>query len=140
VAPFELRFIIPGPPVGKGRPRFARATGRAYTPKGTAEWERACAMLGRHAWDGSAPFDGLCRLEVTAVMPRPKRLLRKRDPQERFFCGSKPDADNILKIVADSLQLAGIVRRDETIVQMYIEKLYASKTEGPCVEVVLSSL
>ena len=138
--PFELTFIIPGPPGGKGRPRFARATGRAYTPKGTAEWERACAMLARHEWDGRAPSEDFCRLQVTAVMARPKRLLRKKDPEERMFCGAKPDADNILKIVADSLQLAGVVRRDETIVQMSVEKLYASKHEGPCVEGTLTSL
>ncbi len=135
--PWQFDLVVPGPPIGKGRPRFSRASGRAYTPKGTAEWERACAMLARSEWR-DAPLDDLSCLEVTAVMPRPKRLLRKKDPEGRILCGAKPDADNILKIVADSLQLAGVVRRDETIVQMSICKYYASKIEGACVEIRLT--
>ena len=49
-----LDVVIPGQPVGKGRPKFVRATGRAYTPKGTAEWERSAAYganAPRHSAD-----------------------------------------------------------------------------------------
>ena len=125
---------IPGQPVGKGRPKFVRATGRAYTPKGTAEWERSAAMLARAAW-GRAPLDGLVTVEIVAVFSRPKRLLRKKDPTERIACGVKPDIDNVVKCALDALVMAGVMRDDKQVFRVVAEKLYAGKSEGPCVEI-----
>ena len=35
-----VTFTVPGPPVGKGRPRFVRSTGRAYTDSQTVSAEQ----------------------------------------------------------------------------------------------------
>lgn len=34
-----IRFSVPGKPLGKGRPRFSRASGRAFTPAKTVSYE-----------------------------------------------------------------------------------------------------
>ena len=70
---------VPGPPIGKGRPRGTTQGGyvKLYTPKKTADWERSCAFVVRSQWSG-APLEGAVEIEFVAVFPRPKRLLRKK--------------------------------------------------------------
>ena len=138
---WEFDCLIPGPPIGKGRPRAAKMGShiRLYTPKKTADWERSAALLARNAWS-RPPSDDLCKAEIVAVFPRPKRLLRKKDPVHRLWHGSKPDIDNICKSVLDSLVMGGIIRDDTQVVLLMASTVYASKLEGPCVEVRLSSI
>jgi|TARA_R100001463_G_scaffold68173_1_gene121644 Holliday junction resolvase RusA-like endonuclease len=88
----------------------------------------------------SAPRDELCKASIVAVFPRPKRLLRKKDPEYRLWHGSKPDIDNVVKAVLDSLVMGGIIRDDTQVVFLNAHSVYASKAEGPCVEVRLSSI
>jgi len=138
---WEFDCLIPGPPIGKGRPRATQMGGhvRLYTPKRTADWERSAALLARNAWC-RPPSDDLCRAEIVAVFPRPKRLLRKKDPEERMWHGSKPDIDNVVKSCLDSLVMAGVIRDDVQVVSLSAESVYASKSEGPCVEMRLSRI
>jgi len=138
---WEFDCLIPGPPIGKGRPRAAKMGShiRLYTPKKTADWERSAALLARNAWS-RPPSDDLCKAEIVAVFPRPKRLLRKKDPEHRMWHSSKPDIDNVCKSVLDSLVMGGIIRDDTQVVFLTAKSVYASKLEGPCVEVRLSSI
>jgi len=131
-----LDAVIPGQPVGKGRPKFVRATGRAYTPKGTAEWERGAALILRNAWM-KAPIDALCSVTITAIFSRPKRLLRKKDPDERIPCDVKPDIDNVVKCALDALVMSGVIRDDKTVWRVSAQKLYAARDEGPAVMITL---
>ena len=107
----EKRFecVIPGPPIGKGRPRGTSVGGhvRLYTPQKTADWERAAAFH------------------------RPKRLLRKKDPEHRIWHGSKPDIDNVAKCVLDAMVMAGVIRDDSQVVDIHARSVYVSKSEGP---------
>lgn len=127
---------IPGPPIGKGRPRGTSIGGhvRLYTPQKTADWERAAALLMRREWR-NAPHEGLFAFEVDAVFPRPKRLLRKKDPEGRVWHGSKPDIDNVCKCALDAAVMAGVVRDDSRCVHLVATSVYASKSEGSSVVV-----
>jgi Holliday junction resolvase RusA-like endonuclease len=138
---WQFDCVIPGAPIGKGRPRATKMGNhvRLYTPKRTADWERSSALIMRNAWM-SAPSDALCKAEIVAVFPRPKRLLRKKDPEHRLWHGSKPDIDNVCKSVLDSLVMGGVIRDDTQVVFLNARSVYASKSEGPCVEVRLSSI
>ena len=138
---WEFECLVPGPPIGKGRPRASSMGGhvRLYTPKKTADWERSAALLARNAWR-RGPSDDLCRADIVAVFSRPQRLLRKKDPLQRIYHGSKPDIDNVAKSVLDSLVMAGVIRDDKQVVELCIRSVYASKEEGPCVEGRLSSI
>jgi Holliday junction resolvase RusA-like endonuclease len=133
---WQFDCVIPGAPIGKGRPR---AGIRLYTPKRTADWEGSSALIMRNAWM-SAPSDDLCSVEVVAVFPRPKRLLRRKDSEHRLWHGSKPDIDNVCKCALDALVMAGVIRDDSQVVELTARSVYASKSEGPCVEVRLASI
>ena len=138
---WEFDCLIPGPPIGKGRPRATKMGNhvRLYTPKRTADWERSSALIMRNAWM-SPPSESLCRARITAVFPRPKRLLRKKDPDQRIWHSSKPDIDNVCKSTLDSMVMAGVIRDDTQVVILTAKSVYASKDEGPCVELRLSAI
>ncbi len=138
---WQFECVIPGAPIGKGRPRATTAGShvRLYTPKRTADWERSSALIMRNG-SRSAPRAELCTAKITAVFPRPKRLLRKKDPDHRLWHSSKPDIDNVCKCVLDSLVMAGVIRDDTQVVELNARSVYASKSEGPCVELTLSSI
>lgn len=136
-----LHASIPGEPVGKGRPRVTMAGGfaSAYTPKRTATWEGNAAVLLNDAWGHRAPLeDTPVALHVLAVASRPKRLLRRKDPEGRVWRTTKPDGDNVLKCVADALVEAGVLRDDVLIVQWTLESLYARRDEGASVQLWLT--
>lgn len=138
---WQFECVIPGAPIGKGRPRAAKMGShvRLYTPKRTADWERSSALIMKNQWQ-SAPLDNICSVSIIAVFPRPKRLLRKKDPEHRLWHSSKPDIDNVCKSVLDSMVMAGVIRDDTQVVILTARSVYASKSEGPCVEVRLSSI
>jgi Holliday junction resolvase RusA-like endonuclease len=129
-------WTIPGIPVGKGRPRFSIRNGFAvaYTPERTRHWEAIAREVFACHWDG-APTDAAVSLEVVAVFPRPQRLKRAKDPLGRLPHTAKPDGDNCLKAVCDSLEKSGVVRNDSQVTKATVIKVYASKDEGPCVNV-----
>jgi Holliday junction resolvase RusA-like endonuclease len=128
---------IPGQPVAKGRPRFDRR-GHAYTPDKTVRWEQRAASIIR-ASIGSPMYDQPLRLQVTAYFERPRRLLTRKSAVNRIHHTSKPDADNIGKIVADALTMANVVRDDSIINQMMITKYYAAKDAPAEVVILLDS-
>lgn len=137
-----LACSIPGQPVGKGRPRVTTRGGfaRAYTPAKTASWEMEAAHLIRMQWIQMPPLEGPLMLVVRAVGQRPKRLMRGKSPTHRVYRMAKPDGDNVLKAVADSLVAAGVIRDDVDIVEWRCASLYAAKDEGPCVEIELTPI
>lgn len=134
---------IPGAPVGKGRPRCSCVGGRPRlrTPENTRAWEKAAALLMRCSWRES-PLAAPCRVEVTAVHPRPASRPRTISATawrsgERVWRPSTPDADNVLKAVLDALQLGGVLEDDRWVVEVEARTVYAARGEEASVEVVV---
>ncbi len=122
----KLVIELPGEPRGKGRPRFGR--GRVYTPATTASYERSLAWAAKAVMGSRKPLEGPLRLTVTAFMGIPKSWSRT----DRLMALSgmirptgKPDADNFLKIAADSCN-AILYVDDSQIVTATVSKLYAA--------------
>lgn len=136
----RVTFEIPGEPCGKGRPRFA-AGGRAYTPAKTAHYENLVKCEYERQCGGQRFGDGPLKMRITAYYQIPasasktqKALMREgmRRPTK------KPDADNILKIIADALnQLA--YPDDAQIVSAAVTKAYAAD-DRPCVLVMIEEV
>lgn len=133
---------IPGPPIGKGRPRATVRGGqvRTYTPKRTQQWEARASVVLRDAWAPRAPLDGPIEVQILALFPRPGRMVWKRKPMPRAPFVSSPDADNVVKAVLDAAEKAGVLRNDRTVYSVRMEKWYASGDEGPGVVFALSAL
>lgn len=118
----EFSFTVPGVPVGKGRPRFVKATGRAYTPEKTASYESLIAYAASQAMLGAEPISAPIGIKVQAVFPIPQSWSKKRKTAAHWHT-SKPDGDNILKAVGDALN--GIVWTDDSqVARTTIAKVY----------------
>jgi Holliday junction resolvase RusA-like endonuclease len=117
-----IQFTIPGEPVGKGRPRATTINGmaRMYTPKKTASYEGRVIDAFVRAGGVMLGGDIAMAIHVTFSMPV-SWSMKKRQAMDGAYCTKKPDADNILKVVADALN--GIAYRDDAaIVYASIEK------------------
>lgn len=106
---------LAGVPAGKGRPRFVRATGHAYTPDKTRRYESDLRYAGQEAMKGRPPFAGPVRMTVEAFLPVPASWSEKK--RRAALAGlvyptSRPDLDNYEKAAADSLN--EIVFRDDS--------------------------
>lgn len=135
-----LTATILGEPVAKGRPRVVRRGGfaRAITPEKTRTWEANAAAQLAEAWGDRPPIDEPVNVAVVAVKSRPKRLLRRKDPDGRMYRETKPDLDNVIKAAADALVAAGVLRDDTLMVSPDGSRsLFAARGEGPRVEITV---
>ena len=130
----ELTFFVPGVPKGKGRPRFSRQSGRAYTPAQTAAYESAVAYAGHAAMNGRTLLDGPVGVKMTAVFGIPASWSKARKASALHHI-SKPDADNIAKC-CDALN--GIVWKDDAqVARISVSKVYG---ETPGLHVFVEAL
>lgn len=124
----RLTFEVPGPVKGKGRPRATVTQGghaRMYTPADTVSYENHIRGCYLQAF-GRQMVQPPVVLEVAAQFAVPKSYSRKK----AALCGQniirptcKPDADNILKAVADALN--GVAYADDSaVVEMRVSKRY----------------
>lgn len=122
----DIYFIIDGPVIPKGRPRFAR--GRTYTPKRTHDYEKKVkdAYLSEYP-SGMAFETEPLEMILNVYMAVPKSFSKKK--RDHMICFEYPtlhkgDADNFLKSVADALN--GIAYTDDCqIVTATVNKIWS---------------
>lgn len=135
----RVRFEIPGEPKGKGRPRFTNMGKyvKAYTPKETASYENLVkleyqAQCGNYKFGEDAQLD----MRITAYYSIPKSVSKRKRSEmieHKIRPTKKPDMDNVVKIVADSLN--NIAYKDDTqVVDCMVRKFYG---EDPKVVVII---
>ena len=135
----KITFTIPGEPVGKGRPRFSAAGKfpRAYTPEKTASYENLVKFAAELAMRGKPPTTDPVSVTIQAFFPVPQSWSGRKHALAtlgQIFPAKKPDADNIAKIICDSLNCIAW-RDDAQVVSLTVEKHYA---ECPRVEVEIA--
>jgi Holliday junction resolvase RusA-like endonuclease len=128
-----IKFTIPGPPQGKARARTGK--GFAYTPEKTVLYENLIKSVFIQDKCKRVQSEGQpLTMHIRAFYPIPKSISQKVKDfmlQNQIRPTKKPDADNVLKVVADALN--GIAYHDDTqIVTAIVEKYYG---EEPRVEV-----
>lgn len=130
----EIKFTVPGIPVGKGRPRFTRS-GHIYTPKKTSAYEETVRLCWKtqsgQGFSGGVPL----LASIMAYFPIPKSVSKKKAAaMTGTFHKSRPDADNVAKAILDALK--GHVYPDDSAVQ--IDRCYKIYTNAaPRVEVII---
>ena len=136
----ELKFEVPGSPIGQGRPKFSTINGhaKAYDPEKSRNYKAYVKLLATQAMteQGFTMLDCPCCLDILAFFEVPKSKSKKF--RERALLGlerptKKPDIDNIVKALQDALN--GLAYKDDSsIVCLSVGKCYS---EIPRVEVIL---
>ena len=133
-----IEFFVPGEPVAKGRPRFARRTGHTYTPASTVMAENLVRVYAHEAMMGGTPMEGPVAVTIIAKLSIPKSWSNKRRAMASagmLWPTKKPDVDNLSKTFTDAMN--GIVYSDDKqIIGMRVVKMYDEKP-GTSVEVYL---
>ncbi|HEP6427753.1 RusA family crossover junction endodeoxyribonuclease [Burkholderia cenocepacia] len=132
-------FVVPGKPVAKGRPRFARRGKHVhtFTPEATERYENLVKMAASAAMRSTEPYVGPIRLVVHIGMPIPTSWSQKR--QRAAAAGEigatkKPDADNVVKALKDGMNGVAYID-DGQVVELWVAKRYAI-VPGVRVEVI----
>jgi Holliday junction resolvase RusA-like endonuclease len=118
-----IRLVVPFEPVAKGRPRFVRATGRAYTPPKTAggEWQIRQTWLSQLVVPD--PLLGPLRMTLDCYLAMPQSV-PKRD-RETALPTKRPDLDQYIKTALDALWQHAY-HDDAQVVAIIARKLYGS--------------
>ena len=119
--PTGFSFTVPGIPTPWARTGGGKTVAR-FTPAKQGNAAGAIKLLCSAAMRGARPFEGPVRLTVTAAYPWPKSWsARKRAAQG--WKTSRPDVDNLVKLIADSLN--GVAWLDDAqIAEEHICKIY----------------
>lgn len=133
----RIEFIVPGPPRGKGRPRFS-SKGHTYTDDKTAAYECLVRLAFQAISCGAPPLTGPVSLSIVAYMPIPASLSDKR---KRELAGKphtkKPDSSNIQKSVEDGL--CGVAYPDDSAIwETTFRKVYCPDGEQVGLVVMLT--
>ena len=126
----QVKFIVPGEPCGKGRPRFSRKLGKAYTPDKTAMYENLVKVEYQSQCKAYKFPDGaMLDMRILAYYGIPKSESKKKKALMRRNAirpTKRPDFDNVAKLVADALNQ--VAYRDDTqIVDCQVRKFYSDE-------------
>jgi len=138
----KISFWIPGNPKGKGRHKVAYRAGKihTYTPDDTAVYENLVRYeFKRQCGNFKFGDDAKIKMSVSAHFAIPKSVSGKKGKDMlagKIRPTKKPDADNIIKIIADSLNKL-VYRDDAQIVEVHFQKHYMA---SPGVDVELQEI
>ena len=135
------KIIVQGQPQGKLRARhgknFITGAPQTYTPEKTRAYEAHVAWSYR-SQGGKHYGEQYVRLGVLAFYSIPKSWTKAKQQQAREGAlrpSVKPDADNIIKAVADALN--GVAYTDDTqVVEVFARKYYS---DSPRIEIYIEA-
>ncbi len=119
---------VDGVPKGQPRGRAFVSGGRAriWTP-GTAEAWKGDIARAMESWADAAPIAEPVALVAEVFFPRPKRLLRKKDPDGPLPFTATPDWDNVGKAICDALVHLNVLADDKWVSSATVNSWYASR-------------
>lgn len=118
----DIMIVIPGKPCAWQR---ARSNGKVrFDSPEQARNKLTISQIGAEAMRGRPPLTGPLELVVAAFWPYPKSISeKKRRAYGAQFFTSRPDGDNVAKLLGDALN--NIVWRDDAqIVTLQVTKRY----------------
>ena len=122
-------IVVEGKIKGKQRPRFNTKTGRAFTPNDTVSYEK----MVRHCYmqQCGEMLEGSIKAEIHVYYKIPKSYTKKRVElirQGKERPCKTPDADNIAKVVLDSLNKIAF-NDDAQVVELSVIKKWTEDQE-----------
>ena len=122
----QIKFIVPGTPVPKARPRVTRRG--TYTPKKTRAYEQAVYTAWKEQSGVSFPAGAPLVAYIYAHFPIPSSLSKKRQQElvGKPHTKQRGDLDNVVKSVLDALN--GCAFPDDCVVcRIHAEKDYMAE-------------
>lgn len=123
-----ITIELAGEPRGKGRPRFSRKQGIAFTDPKTRSYEAALRYAAQEAMAGQPPLEGALSLRVEAYLPIPASWSKRKQLRASMILirpTTKPDFDNLMKPL-DALNKV-VWRDDSQIVSVSFAKFYSER-------------
>ncbi len=125
----QVKFIVPGNPQGKQRPRAFRRGAHigVYSPEKTVNYETYIKEMFAISYPNFVPLEGALRMTITAYLMIPKSTSKKKAKLmvERIIRPTKkPDMSNILKSAEDALNSLAY-HDDKQIVTCVCHKYYS---------------
>lgn len=123
-----VEFTIPGTPVGKGRPKFARRGNfvKAYTPEKTASYENLVKLYANQAMAGKPLIEEPVGVVINIVVGVPESWSKKKKVEcllGKIKPTSKPDIDNVIKGIFDAMNEI-VWKDDKQVVMLQVNKKY----------------
>lgn len=114
--PRTIEFTIPGEAVPFARAGGGKSVAR-FTPAKQRHAMGVVKLFCQRAMAGAAPIEGAIELSISAVYLRPKA--RRHD----VWKTSRPDADNISKLIKDALNTVAW-RDDAQVASLHVWKQF----------------
>ncbi len=131
----KYSFEILEKPIGKQRPRYNAKTCKMYTPIETRSFEDKVRWYFTRKYNiATEPSTKPFKAKIIAVFAPPQKISKKKRCELLFGINytKKPDADNIAKIVLDSLN--GLVYKDDSQVTLLSVFKYYGEEDKVVVE------
>ncbi len=122
-----MKVTVEGNIKGKARPRVFN--GHAMTPQDTVTYENWVKVCYQNA--GGKLLEGSVRAKIDIYYKVPKSYTKKRVKAIRDgldYPQKKPDADNVAKIILDSLNKIAF-DDDSQVVELQVNKLWTEESE-----------
>ena len=119
-------FEVPGKITGKGRPRVNSYTGIVYTPTKTKDYECLVQQYFLLKYPKFKMLEHRIKVEIISYFDIPKSTKKAEIPNminNQISPTKKPDIDNIVKIILDSMNHFAFVD-DTQITKLCVEKKY----------------
>lgn len=144
----QIQLKIPGVPVAQPRTKATRRGAHAgvYTPtktstgrsNGVAEYKATIRLAAQRHQIGALLAGPLC-VDVEFVFPRQSSHIWKSKPMPRYRKTTKPDRDNLDKLVMDALN--GVLWVDDKqVCAGSIDKWHAAGDEAPHVAITITEI
>ena len=120
-------FEMPGEIIGKARPRMNTRTGRAYTPSKTKNYEYFLRQWFINSYPNFEQIESRVKVNIIAYFNIPKSTSKKKEAEmlkQNISPTKKPDIDNIVKIVLDSMNKFAF-KDDTQVTKLEVEKKYS---------------
>lgn len=123
-----ISFVVPGVPVGKGRPRFAKRGSfvQTYTPEKTASYENLVKVLAMQAMKGTQPLPYPVRVAIDVAICPPVSWSKKKRAQalsQLIHPTGRPDIDNVAKGILDAMNGVAYLD-DKQVISLTVRKFY----------------
>jgi Holliday junction resolvase RusA-like endonuclease len=135
-----IKLIIYGQPVAQGRPRFSTAGGhiKAYDPAKSRDFKQYIKLVASQNRPEKL-LEGPLQMDIQVFKETLKSFSKKKATlaeEGKIRPITKPDADNLGKLVMDSLKSV-VWKDDSQVVDLHISKWYSAT---PRIEITIDEL